>query len=247
MRFGHIYYREPFSDYHLVVEYRFTGSWLADAPEWARRNSGVMLHSQDARTVRKDQDFPISVEMQFLGGFDDGRARSTGNMCSPGTEVSMNGAHVAAHCVNSSSQTFDGDQWVRAEAIVRGDSITHIINGDTVLGYTSPRIGGGVVNGFDPAVKVDGTPLRSGYIALQGEGHPVEFRKVQLRRLVGPPREVPDRDMQSDVASAPETWRLADRVRDATHAPAARMLYGGGLAMGPFRVSRSRCRAASWR
>jgi hypothetical protein len=183
MRFGHIYYREPFSDYHLVIEYRFTGDWMADVPEWARRNSGVMLHAQDPRSMPKDQDFPISVEMQFLGGFGDGQPRATGNMCSPGTEVSMNGRQVSAHCVNSTSQTYDGDQWVRAEAIVRGDSITHIINGDTVLGYTSPRIGGGVVNGFDPAVKVDGTALRSGYIALQGEGHPVEFRKVELRRL----------------------------------------------------------------
>jgi hypothetical protein len=121
--------------------------------------------------------------MQFLGGLTDGRPRTTGNMCSPGTEVSMNGEQVAAHCVNSSSQTYGGDQWVRAEAIVRGDSVTHIVNGDTVLRYASPRIGGGVVNGFDPAAKVDGTPLRSGYIALQGEGHPVEFRRVELRRL----------------------------------------------------------------
>jgi hypothetical protein len=183
MRFGHIYYREPFSDYHLVVEYRFTGDWMPDVPEWARRNSGVMLHSQDPRTMPRDQDFPISVEMQFLGGLTDGRPRTTGNMCSPGTEVSMNGEQVAAHCVNSSSQTYGGDQWVRAEAIVRGDSVTHIVNGDTVLRYASPRIGGGVVNGFDPAAKVDGTPLRWGYIALQGEGHPVEFRRVELRRL----------------------------------------------------------------
>jgi hypothetical protein len=183
MRFAHIYYREPFSDYHLVIEYRFTGDWMADVPEWARRNSGVMLHAQDPRTMPKDQDFPISVEMQFLGGFGDGQPRPTGNMCSPGTEVSISGRQVSSHCVNSMSQTYDGDQWVHAEVIVRGDSITHIINGDTVLGYTSPRVGGGVVNGFDPAVKVDGTPLRSGYIALQGEGHPVEFRKVELRRL----------------------------------------------------------------
>lgn len=183
MQFGHIYYREPFSDYHLVVEYRFTGDWMPDVPEWARRNSGVMLHAQDPRTMPRDQDFPISVEMQFLGGLGDGRPRPTGNMCSPGTEVDMNGEQVAAHCVNSSSQTYDGDQWVRAEAIVRGDSITHIISGDTVLRYSAPRIGGGVVNGYDPAVKVDGTPLRSGYIALQGEGHPVEFRRVELRRL----------------------------------------------------------------
>jgi len=184
MRFGHLFYREPFSDYHLVIEYRFTGEWLPDTPEWARLNSGVMLHAQDPRTMPRAQDFPISVEMQFLAGLGNGQRRTTGNMCSPGTEVDMNGQRAAAHCVNSTSPTFDPDQWVRAEAIVWGDSlITHVINGDTVLRYTSPRIGGGVVNGFDAAHKVDGTPLTSGYIALQGEGHPVEFRRVELRRL----------------------------------------------------------------
>jgi hypothetical protein len=183
-RFGHLFYSQPYSNYHLVVEYRFVGDWLADTPEWARRNSGVMLHSQDPQTMPKEQDFPISVEMQFLGGLGDGRARPTGNMCSPGTEVSMDGRTVPDHCVNSTSQTFDGDQWVRAEAIVRADSvITHIVNGDTVLSYTSPRVGGGVVNGYDPLQKVDGRRLTAGFIALQGEGHPVEFRRVELRVL----------------------------------------------------------------
>lgn len=183
-RFGHLFSREPYSDYHLVIEYRFTGQWLADTPGWARRNSGVMLHAQDPRTMRRDQDFPISIEMQFLGGLGDGRPRPTANMCSPGTEVTMNGQAVQAHCVNSRSPTFDGDGWVRAEAIVYGDSIIHhIVNGDTVLTFTSPRIGGGNVTGHDPAQKVDGRPLTSGHIALQSEGHPIEFRRVELRVL----------------------------------------------------------------
>jgi hypothetical protein len=105
-------------------------------------------------------------------------------MCSPGTEVTMKGETVRGHCVNSGSRTYDGDGWVRAEAIVLGDSlITHIVNGDTVLTYSKPRIGGGNVNGHDPAQKADGRALASGYIALQSEGHPVEFRKVELRVL----------------------------------------------------------------
>ena len=183
-QFGHLFYKQPFSDYHLVIEYRFTGNWLSDTPEWARRNSGVMLHAQDPRTMLKDQDFPISIEFQFLGGLGDGRARTTANMCSPGTDVTIDGQTARNHCVNSTSRTFDGDQWVRVEAIVWGDSlITHVVQGDTVMRYTSPRLGGGSVNGHDPAQKVDGRPLRSGYLALQSEGHPIEFRRVELRPL----------------------------------------------------------------
>lgn len=186
-QFGHLFTNEPFSDYHLVLEYRFTGDWLADTPGWARRNSGAMLHAQDPRTMPKGQDFPISIELQLLGGLGDGRPRPTANMCSPGTEVTMNGETVRGHCANSSSATYHGDQWVRVEAIVYGDSvIRHVVNGDTVLVYTHPRIGGGNVEGHDPAQKEDGRRLTSGFIALQSEGHPIEFRKVELRRLRRP-------------------------------------------------------------
>jgi hypothetical protein len=183
-RFGHLFFDTPFTDYHLIVEYRFTGAQQPGAPGWALRNSGAMLHSQDPRTMGRDQDFPISVELQLLGGLADGRPRPTANMCSPGTEVEIDGVTVRGHCLNSRSATFDGDQWVTMEAIVRGHGrITHVVNGDTVLVYDKPRIGGGNVAGHDPAAKVDGTPLGGGYIALQSEGHPVEFRRVVLRVL----------------------------------------------------------------
>jgi hypothetical protein len=186
-QFGHVFFREPYSDYHLIVEYRFTGNWLGDTPDWARRNSGVMLHAQDPRTMLKDQDFPISVELQFLGGLGDGRDRSTANMCSPGTEVDIDGQTARGHCVNSRSQTYHGDDWVRVEAIVWGDSLVkHVVNGDTVMTYTKLRIGGGNVNGHDAAQKIDGRALSSGWIALQSEGHPSEFRRVDLRVLRRP-------------------------------------------------------------
>ena len=74
--------------------------------------------------------------------------------------------------------------WV--EVLVLGDSLVrHIVNGDTVLEYSKPQIGGGAVNNFDPAVKRDGTPLTEGYIALQSESHPIDFRKVEILDLVG--------------------------------------------------------------
>lgn len=185
-RYGHLYFEQPFSYYHLVVEYRFTGIWRKDAPEYTLKNSGVMLHSQDPRIMPREQDWPISVEMQFLAGLGDGKPRPTGNMCSPGTDVVYNGKIDPRHCINSSSQTYEGEQWVRAEAIVLGDSmITHIINGDTVLQYFKPQIGGGVANNYDPKIKIDGKLLSSGFIALQSEGQEIDFRRVELLNLEG--------------------------------------------------------------
>jgi hypothetical protein len=184
-QFGHIFYREKFSHYILVVEYRFVGEQCAGGPNWARRNSGVMLHSQSPESMGTDQDFPISIEVQFLGGLGSGE-RSTANLCTPGTHVVMDGKLVTQHCVNSSSKTYPGDQWVRVEVQVLGDSsIKHIVEGKTVLAYEKPQIGGGVVNHFNPAVKQDGAPLTEGYIALQAESHPIEFRKVELLNLAG--------------------------------------------------------------
>ena len=122
--------------------------------------------------------------MQLLAGLDDGKPRPTGNMCSPGTEIVYQGKKYEGHCLNSSSKTYDRNEWVRAELIVMGDSlITHIINGDTVLQYSKPTMGGGVVQGYDSGVWREGKPLTSGYIALQSEGQPIDFRKVELRKL----------------------------------------------------------------
>ncbi len=184
-RFGHLYYEQPYSHFHLKLEYRFVGDLHPGAPSFTIRNSGVMFHSQDPRTMPKEQNWPISVEMQFLGGLGDGKPRPTGNMCSPGTDVVYEGQIDPRHCISSSSETYDGDQWVQAELIVLGDSlVTHIINGDTVLQYTQPQVGGGVVERFDPAQKPDGKLLTDGYIALQSEGQPIDFKNIELLNLM---------------------------------------------------------------
>ncbi|CAN5162409.1 DUF1080 domain-containing protein [soil metagenome] len=183
-QFGHLYYKKQFSNFHLKLEYRFVGELQPGAPSYTLRNSGVMFHSQDPHTMPKEQNWPISVEMQFLGGLSDGKPRSTGNMCSPGTEIVYNGSIYPDHCLNSTSKTYDGDQWVKAELIVFGDSlVTHIINGDTVLRYSKPQMGGGVVQGFDSTLWKPGQLLSSGFIALQSEGQPVDFRRISIREL----------------------------------------------------------------
>lgn len=183
--FGHIFYNQPFSHYIVAVEYRFVGEQVTGGPDWARRNNGIMVHSQSAESMGLDQDFPISIEVQLLGGLGEG-PRSTANLCTPGTNVVMDGELFTPHCVNSSSETYDGDRWVRAEAMVLGDSIVkHIVNGDTVLTYTKPQVGGGSVANFDAGVFEEGKLLTEGYIALQAETAPIDFRKVEVLNLVG--------------------------------------------------------------
>jgi hypothetical protein len=183
-QFSHLYYEKPFSHFHLKLEYRFVGELQKGAPDYTLLNSGVMFHSQDPKTMLKEQNWPISVEMQFLAGLGDGKPRPTGNMCSPGTEIVYQGELYKNHCLDSSSKTFDKDEWVKAELIVLGDSlITHIINGDTVLQYSKPTMGGGVVQGYDSAIWQIGKPLTSGFIALQSEGQPIDFRNIELKQL----------------------------------------------------------------
>lgn len=185
-QFGHLYYQTPFSHFHLKLEYRFKGTLQSGAPDYTLLNSGVMFHSQDPATMPKEQDWPISVEMQFLAGLGDGKPRPTGNMCSPGTDIEYQGKKYPGHCLNSASPTLDKDVWVKAELMVLGDSlIQHIINGEVVLQYSKPTMGGGVANRFDSSVWEPGKALTSGFIALQSEGQPIEFRKIELLNLKG--------------------------------------------------------------
>ncbi len=184
-RFGHIFYKEIFSHYKLKLEYRFTGEQAKGGPGWASRNSGAMLHSQSAKSMGKHQDFPISIEAQLLGG-NGTDERPTANLCTPGTAVFMADTLFTPHCISSSSKTYHGDQWVSAEFLVLGDSlIQHFVEGEKVLAYTKPQYGGGNVGGHDGSLKKDGRPLSEGYISLQSESHPVEFRKVEVLNLCG--------------------------------------------------------------
>lgn len=184
-QFGHIFYKDPFSYYRLRAKYRFVGEQAPEGPGWAFRNSGLMIHGQAPETMQTDQDFPISIEVQLLGG-NGTDPRTTANLCTPGTNVVMGDTLFTNHCINSSSKTYHGDQWVTTEVVALGDSlIEHYVEGELVLSYNKPQIGGGVVAGFDPAVKMDGTLLSGGSISLQSESHPVEFMTVELLNLEG--------------------------------------------------------------
>ena len=184
-RFGHIFYEKPLGYYRMRVTYRFVGEQAPGAPAWALRNSGVMIHGQTPESMLADQDFPVSIEVQLLGG-DGVNERPTANLCTPGTHVEMNGKLLTDHCISSSSKTYHGEQWVTVEILALGDSlIQHIVEGVVVLEYSKPQIGGAVVSGYDPSAKPDGTMLRGGSVSLQSEGHPVDFKEVLLLPLEG--------------------------------------------------------------
>ena len=182
--FGHLFYKTPYSHYRIRVEYRFTGDQLKGGPGWAFRNSGIMVHGQDPATMALDQEFPVSIEVQLLGG-DGKKERTTANLCTPGTHVFMDGELVSKHCTSSTSNTYHGDDWVTVEVEVRGNEIIkHIMDGETVLEYTTPVLDEGDKNAAPLIEKAGGdVALKTGTISLQSESHPVEFRKVELQIL----------------------------------------------------------------
>ena len=183
-KFGHIFHKESFSHYRLRVEYRFVGKQVPGGPGWAFRNNGLMLHCQSPESIEKGQDFPASIEVQLLGGPGGDSKRSTANLCTPSTNVVMGGKLLMRHCLDSTSETYHGDQWVTVEIEVRGNEIIrHIIDGKTVLEYTEPQLD--ERDGYAKKLMAAGANkmLSEGYISLQAESHPTEFRKVELQKL----------------------------------------------------------------
>lgn len=183
-RFGHLAYRTAFSAYRLRFQYRFRGDWLPDVENWQQSNSGAMLHGQPPETMTRDQEFPVSVEVQLLG---EKRAEPspTANLCTPGTHVLMDGKLEKTHCINSSSPIKPNDRWINVEVRVDGEgNFTHYVEGQPVLRYSGAQ--------HDPE-DADAKPLiaraggalevRGGFIYLQSEGHPVEFRYIELMPL----------------------------------------------------------------
>ena len=181
-KFGHLFYKTPYSHYRLRIEYRFVGDQCPGGEGWAFRNSGVMIHGQTPESMKKDQKFPVSIEVQFLGG--NGRVkRSTGNVCTPGTNIVMKGKLITQHCTDSTSKTYHGDQWVTLEAEVHGNGvIKHIVNGETVLEYEKAQLDPKDPEGFQ-LIKNGEKMISGGSISLQAESHPIEFRKVEILPL----------------------------------------------------------------
>jgi hypothetical protein len=181
--FGHLYTNQAYSSYILRLQYRITGKAPDDAPPWAKLNSGVMIHSQSPLSMTLEQEFPASLEFQFLAsGATAGR--QTGNVCTPGTNLVRNGKLTEDHIIDSTSRLYPLDEWVDAEIEVHGNrEVIHRINGAEVLRYQQPQL--------DPKdesaqrLLAAGAPLQLsfGHIALQAESQPIWFRNIVIRPL----------------------------------------------------------------
>lgn len=180
--FGHLFYKDSFSNYRIRAEYRFIGEQVKGGEGWAIRNNGLMLHGQQPETMARDQEFPVSIEVQLLGG--NGKdARSTANLCTPGTNVIMAGELFTPHCTNSNSKTYHGDQWVTVEVEVRGSQIIkHYVNGELVMDYTDPQYDKRDVTA-QPLIKGNDLLIDRGTISIQAESHPTQFRKIEVLPL----------------------------------------------------------------
>ena len=177
-QFGHLFYKDKFSHYRLRIEYRFVGEQCPGGPGWAFRNSGAMLHGESPETMAVDQDFPVSIEAQFLGGEKD---RTTANLCTPGTNVVKEGKLFLPHCTKSSSELYPGQQWVTVEMEVHGAGVVkHIIDGEVVLEYEQSQYDPRDEHAKELADAAGSLLISEGTISLQSESHPVEFRKVEL-------------------------------------------------------------------
>ncbi len=169
--FGHLFYDDEFSHYILRAEYRFVGEQPSGAPDWAFRNNGLMLHGQTPEEMGTDQDYPDSLETQLLGTEAGAtNQRTTANICTPGTNIVLDGDLHTQHCTNSNSDTYRGDEWVTVTVVVRGDQeVRHYVEGDgVVMSYTNPQL-------------EDGTPLSEGTISIQAESHPTQFRSIEVK------------------------------------------------------------------
>ncbi len=179
--FGHLFYKKPYANYRLKLQYRFVGEQVKGGESWATKNSGVMLHSQSPESMGLNQSFPISLEAQFLGGLEKGFERPTGNLCTPGTHVTMKDSLVTDHCISATSETIYTEDWVNVELLVLNDSlVSHSINGKEVIRYSKGIYGGEFLTESEEWQSKAGKPLRSGYIALQSESHPIEFKNIEL-------------------------------------------------------------------
>ncbi|GEM_PF-884317 len=180
-RFGHLFYKDKFSSYILHMEYRFVGEVFADAPGYCLRNSGVMVHSQSAESMDETENWPVSVEVQLLGCTDKVK-QTTANACTPGTTVFIKDNLTTEHCIPATSKYYYNNEWVKLDIIVHGSkSVYHVVNGDTVLVWSKAQVGGSLLPENYP-VPV-GTVLEGGYIALQAEGQPIDFRDIKIMLL----------------------------------------------------------------
>ena len=187
-QFGHLFYKTPFKAYRLRLTYRFLPEGgLADTPVWARSNSGIMFHSQSPKSMTVEQPFPVSVEFQLLGR-DGDAPRPTGAVCTPGMTITFDGVKAKEHCTPPvNAPTIPNGTWTKAELeVLPNGEVFQKIDGAVVQHYAGLALDPDdtVAGGAKPYILARGAQsVTEGYIALQSEGHPIEFKDIEIQEL----------------------------------------------------------------
>jgi len=177
--FGALYYNKEFKNYRLKVEYRFVGETAPGAPSWGYRDSGVQYHGQALTSIGLDQPFPVCLEYNLHGG-NGKEERPVGEICANGIIVDIQGKPNDSYCTPAAVKcTFHGDQWVTLEIEVRDNVIKHFVNGEEILKFENPRYNPDHELG-KTFIKDGKNEVRSGYISLQSNSHPIDFRKIEI-------------------------------------------------------------------
>jgi hypothetical protein len=181
--FGHLFLNQRLSHYRIRVVYRFVGNQVPQSPSWGFRNNGLMIFSESPETMDIDQDFPASIEVQLLGGGGAGD-QNNGSFCTPHTKAVYNGQLTTKHRMSANSKVYMGDDWVTLEVEVHGGKlIKHILDGETVISYSKPQLNPN--DAHSRRLMALGFPkmLESGYIAIQAETHPTDFKTIEILPL----------------------------------------------------------------
>ena len=182
-RFGSLYSQRKLSHYWLRAEYRFTGKLAPGAPSWAYENSGLQLHSQAPESMLKAQEFPVSVEFDIKGARLFGR-NPTGDVCRNGTRVKLGGVPLAGQCSTLSDIAIPGDDWVTVLAEVDGSRrVRQIVNGALIVEYTDLTLDDTNADARRLIAAGADQALSSGYVSIQSNGPPIEFRRIEVLPL----------------------------------------------------------------
>lgn len=72
-----------------------------------------------------------------------------------------------------------GEEWITAEIDVRNGEIIHFVNGEEVIRFKNPKYDttNALVKTF---FRGSDDNVKDGYISLQSNSHPMDFRKIEI-------------------------------------------------------------------
>ena len=170
-RCGLLYYDKLLTNYRVRLTYRFLEPQAKNPVSWGKNNTGLMIFGIDPAQVTGDPEFPPLIEIQLLGANSTG-GNTTPNMCVPGG-MTMKKSTAACGDNHTGVAPPPAGDWVTVEAEVH-------VNGDTKV-YQYPNKTTPVITMSGPVYQ--GKDVLNGYLSLQSESQPLEYKDIELMEL----------------------------------------------------------------